>query len=57
MKALLYYSVGADVMSTSILWTEVGFHNGAKGTVEDFVYTDYEIPIKCGVPEAAVVQL
>ena len=38
------------------MWTEVGLHNGARGKVIDFVYTDAEGPRNGGVPEAVVVQ-
>ena len=39
------------------MWTEFGLHNSAKGTVVDFMYTDYEGP-RNGIvaPEAVVVQ-
>ena len=40
LKDVLYLSVGAYVMLISNMWTEVGLHNGAKGTVVYFVYTD-----------------
>ena len=55
-KAVLYLSVGADVILTSKLWNEVELHNGAKGTVIDFVYTDSEGTRNGGAPEAVVVQ-
>ena len=38
------------------MWTELGLHNGAKGTVVDSVHTDSEGPISGGVPEAVVGQ-
>ena len=52
LKAVLYFSVSVDVALTSNLWTEL--HNGAKGAVVDFVYTDSERPRNDGVPEALV---
>ena len=43
-------------MLTSNLWTEVGLHNGAKGTVVDLVYTNSEGLRNGGVPESVVVK-
>ena len=57
LKAVLYFYVGADVMLTSNLWTEVVLHNGAKGTVVNAKNTDSEGPRHGGVPETVVVQL
>ena len=42
LKDVLYLSVGADFILISNMWTEVGLHNGAKGTVVYFGYTDSE---------------
>ena len=53
---MLYFSVGADFMLISNLWTEVVLHNGAKVTVVDFMYTGSEGTRNGGVPETAVVQ-
>ncbi|CAH3167618.1 unnamed protein product, partial [Pocillopora meandrina] len=36
--------VGARVMLTMNMWTEVGLCNGALGTVLDFVYADGQTP-------------
>ena len=55
LKDVLYLSVGAYVMLISNMWTEVGLHNGAKGTVVIFGYTDSEGPINGGVSETVVV--
>ena len=38
------------------MWTEVGLHNSAKGTVVDFLYMDYEGPRNGVVPEPVMVQ-
>ena len=43
-------------MLTSNLWTEVGLHNGANGTVVDLVYTNSEGLRNGGVPESVVVK-
>ena len=56
LKDVLYLSVGAYVMLISNMWTEVGLHNGAKGTVVIFGYTDSEGPINGGVSETVVVK-
>ena len=57
--AQLYLAVGAEVMLTSNLWTEVGLHNRAKGKVVDIVYKHATGPrVNNGktLPEAIVVQ-
>ena len=60
LMAQLYLAVGAEVMLTSNLWTEVGLHNGAKGKVVDIVYKNAAGPrINNGknLPEAIVIEL
>ena len=45
-------------MLTHNLWADIGLHNGAKGKVVDFVYTDAAGPGRNngkGLPEAVVV--
>ena len=57
--AQLYLAVGAEVILTSNLWTEVGLHNRAKGKVVDIVYKNAAGPrINNGknLPEAIVVK-
>jgi ATP-dependent exoDNAse (exonuclease V) alpha subunit len=56
LRNKLYLSIGSNVMLTSNLWTDVGLHNGAKGTVEGFVYATSEGPGRNGtLPNAVVV--
>ena len=57
LKAALYLSIGADVLLTLNLWTEVGLDNHTKGTVLYFLYTYSEGPRNGGVPKAVAVQL
>ena len=44
LHSCLYLAKGADVLLTSNLWTPVGFHNGDRGKVLDFVYMNSNGP-------------
>ena len=44
-------------MLTSNLLTPVGFQNGARGKVLDFVYMNSDGPLSQTLPEAVVVKL
>ena len=56
LHSCLYLTKGDDVMLISNLWTPVGFHNGARGKVIDFVYMNSDGPRYQNFPEAVVVQ-
>ena len=56
LKNDIYLAVGAKVMLTSNLWTEIGLHNGAMGVVVDIIYEDSVGPTNGSLPKAVVVQ-
>ena len=56
LQADLYLDVGAEVILTSNLWSDVRLKSGDKVTVVDFFYNNAEGPRSGKLIETAVVQ-